>query len=317
MTFQPAQFKMSDAQINSFRRWVKKPMDCVINALELIGALDGRNADLMRIAAGDKGLQKDQIENVFTYLFPSNKWDFFGYSDIKKLEHYTMNIMDPGHVIFCGYYGHNASVNAQIGHVFLIGKDASGIVKYMDPQIGAHGTICDLRNPACYSHIENKSQYFILQYSGKSGLVGGKKRRKKSAKKRRSPRRRSSASRLRRKASSRSRRRRRMSGGKRRRSRRRSKRKASSRSRRRKKWNPSSYRKRLRSPCFLDANQKKYPVCDREGKMTCKGLSAARKRATLVASTKSVRRSARRSARKVEKRATRLQKKMKCGSKRR
>jgi hypothetical protein len=73
----------------------------------------------------------------------------------------------------------------------------------------------------------------------------------------------------------------------------------------------------LRSPCFLDAKQKKYPVCDREGKMTCKGLSAARKRATLVASTKSVRRSARRSARKVEKRATRLQKKMKCGSKRR
>ena len=128
---------MSDAQITSFRRWVKKPMDCVINALELIGALDGRNADLMRIASGDKGLQKDQIEHVFTYLFPSNKWDFFGYSDIKKLEHYTLNIMQPGHVIFCGYYGHNASVNAQIGHVFLIGKDSSGIVKYMDPQIGA------------------------------------------------------------------------------------------------------------------------------------------------------------------------------------
>ena len=39
MTFKPSEFKMSDAQIYSFRRWVKKPMDCVINALELIGAL--------------------------------------------------------------------------------------------------------------------------------------------------------------------------------------------------------------------------------------------------------------------------------------
>jgi len=38
MSYQPAQFKMSDQQIFSFKRWVKKPMDCVINALELIGA---------------------------------------------------------------------------------------------------------------------------------------------------------------------------------------------------------------------------------------------------------------------------------------
>ena len=213
MTFKPAEFKMSDAQIHSFRRWVKKPMDCVINALELIGALDDRNADLMRIAAGDTGLQKDQIENIFSYLFPSNKWDFFGYSDIKKLEHFAMNIMQPGHVIFCGYYGHNASVNAQIGHVFLIGKDHAGQIKYMDPQIGNGGTICNLvGNDTCYGYIKDKSQYFILQYTGKTGLVGGRKRK--------SPRR--------------SARRRRVSGGRRRRRRRRkSKSKSKSRRRRR------------------------------------------------------------------------------------
>ena len=185
MSYQPAQFKMNDQQIFSFKRWVKKPMDCVINALELMGALDGRNADLMRIAVGDKGLQKDQIESMFSYLFPTNKWDFFGYTDIKLLEHFTMNIMEPGRVIFCGYYGHNVSVNAQIGHVFLIGKDSAGNVLYMDPQVGANGIICNLMEPTCYSHIQNKNQYFILQYSGQSGLIGGKRR---ASKKRRSSR---------------------------------------------------------------------------------------------------------------------------------
>jgi hypothetical protein len=203
MTFKPAEFKMSDAQIHSFRRWVKKPMDCVINALELIGALDGRNADLMRIAAGDSGLEKDQIENIFSYLFPSNKWDFFGYSDIKKLEHFAVNIMQPGRVIFCGYYGHNASVNAQIGHVFLIGKNQSGQIKYMDPQIG-NGTICNIQgNDTCYSYIADKSRYFILQYSGKSGLVGGRKRKSPRRRRRRSKRRSKSKSRRRRRRRSR------------------------------------------------------------------------------------------------------------------
>ena len=193
-------------------------MDCVINALELMGALDGRNADLMRIAVGDKGLQKDQIESIFSYLFPTNKWDFFGYTDIKMLEHFTMNIMEPGHVIFCGYYGHNASVNAQIGHVFLIGKDSAGNVLYMDPQVGANGIICNLMDPTCYSHIQNKNQYFILQYSGQAGLVGGKrvasrkrhsshKKKRRARSRRRSRRRKRRSPRKSRKSRSRSRRR--------------------------------------------------------------------------------------------------------------
>jgi hypothetical protein len=179
MTWKPATFKMSDAQIYSFKRWVVKPMDCVINALELIGALDGSNADLMRIAAGDNGLQKDQIENIFRYLFPSNKWDFFGYSDIKKLEEFAINYMEPGRVVFCGYYGHNTSVNSEIGHVFLIGKDKYGQILYMDPQIGGNW-ICNLiGNPECYDYLKDKNQYFILQHSGPTtGLAGGGRKRK-------------------------------------------------------------------------------------------------------------------------------------------
>ena len=66
--FRPAEFEMTDTLINGFRRQIPKPMDCVINALQLMGALSSKCAELMRIVAGDGGFQKDQIEKDQNFI---------------------------------------------------------------------------------------------------------------------------------------------------------------------------------------------------------------------------------------------------------
>jgi len=46
-------------------------------------------------------------------------------------------------------------------------------------------------------------------------------------------------------------------------------------------WNPSKYRHRLPSRCFLARKERKYPICNSSGNVTCKGLIAAYSRASL------------------------------------
>ena len=47
-----------DENINKFGRAIKKPKDCVINALEIIGIINTTDADIMRIVVGDNGIGK-------------------------------------------------------------------------------------------------------------------------------------------------------------------------------------------------------------------------------------------------------------------
>ena len=133
-------------------------------------------------------------------------------------------------------------------------------------------------------------------------LLGGRRRRspRRSRRRRKSPRR----SRRRRKSPRRSRRRRKSPrrSKRRRKSPRRSKRRRKSRSSKRrrksprrskKKWRPGSYRNRLKASCFLDPKRRKYPICNKNGKVTCQGVKAAKSRAAMVAGTRNAKKSLR------------------------
>jgi len=76
-------------------------------------------------------------------------------------------------------------------------------------------------------------------------------------------------------------------------------------------WNPSKYRHRLPSRCFLARKERKYPICNSSGNVTCKGLIAAYSRASLerkgAKNTKS-----RTMARKVRESAKRKRKSLGC-----
>ena len=149
-----AQFYISNENLLNFKRYVKKPYDCVINALEIIGILNGTNADLMRIAVGDTGLDIYQIENIFSYIEPSFHWRFVRYSNIKTLVEFCFQTLKPSMVIFCGY------LKGDFRHVFLIGKTNQMEIKYIDPQLNL---FCNLKSKKCYTNIHDAQEYYILQ----------------------------------------------------------------------------------------------------------------------------------------------------------
>ncbi len=189
MGYDVAQFIFTDGAIKKFRRWVKKPRDCVINAMELLGILDEQNADIARILIGDVGAQIKQIEDIFTIVEPAHNWNFFKFTNIQTLAQFTTHELKPQHAIFCGYTGDE-------GHVFLIAKGNLGggrakkskvrksrkskvrnsqksgatggyndnKVYYIDPQVDA---VCNLDIPKCFNFIDKKNAYFILQHQPK------------------------------------------------------------------------------------------------------------------------------------------------------
>lgn len=154
MTYLVSQFPITDQNLLLFKRFVNKPMDCVINALEILFILEHNSADLMRIVVGDQGITIKQIEEIFKYMYSQHRWRFFRYTNIETLSRFCQGELVPGHVIFCGYNFKGFK------HVFLIGKKLDGSVMYIDP---ARYTFCDLSSEECYRYIKDAEEYYILQ----------------------------------------------------------------------------------------------------------------------------------------------------------
>lgn len=158
--FEIASFFITNDNLTSFKRLVAKPNDCVINALQLLNILDEKAAHLMRIAVGDIGLTEEQIQETFSYIYPTFEWRFIRYTNIKTLENYCFSELQPSHVIFCGYRMYNPRKKNYLRHVFLIGKDQNNTIVYIDPQINVY---CDLKHADCFHYIRDATDYYILQ----------------------------------------------------------------------------------------------------------------------------------------------------------
>lgn len=154
MTFTISTFQISDENLSKFKRFVRKPNDCVINALQTLHIIDQRTADLLRIAAGDAGLLREQIQELFSYLYDLYQWRFVRYTNLNTLVDYCTKELPPSRVIFCGY------ASKADGHVFLIGKDNYRRIVYIDI---AHNVVCDLSTRDCFRHIAGAPHYYILQ----------------------------------------------------------------------------------------------------------------------------------------------------------
>lgn len=154
------QFPITDENIVGFNRHIASPMDCFINALQIIGLLDNLTANVMRISSsGRTGFAKEEIESIFL-LWKGTNFDFKNDTDYNRFSRTIFENLQPGHVCFCGY---SVTVtNESFSHVFLIGRYANGTLVYIDPQIP---TICDLNTQECQNLIQNKSLYYILYNS--------------------------------------------------------------------------------------------------------------------------------------------------------
>jgi len=147
-----SQFTMTDERIQNFKRFVKSPRDCFINAMQLMGMIDTTAANILRISfAGELGFKKEQIELIFT-LKTSKPFKFYQ-MNYEKFSDTIKNKLEAGNVVFAGY----------TGHVFLIGKTYNGDILYIDPQTEVG--ICNLSDENCEKLIQNKSDYFLMYHT--------------------------------------------------------------------------------------------------------------------------------------------------------
>lgn len=179
-----AEFRITDQHLQNFKRLIKKPMDCVINALEIIGVIDNTHADIIRICMGDVGLSSYQITEIFQYMKPKYQWDFMRIK-LKALIEYCQKNLKRGHVLFCGYeapYTVDVQIRRDIKtsskknkscpivtrtrtkdsrrHVFLIGKSSDGKLVLIDKSIPV---VCDLSDPLCEKHLITATSFYILK----------------------------------------------------------------------------------------------------------------------------------------------------------
>jgi hypothetical protein len=147
-----SQFIMTDERIQNFKRFVKSPRDCFINAMLLMGMIDNTAANILRISfAGELGFMKEQIELIFT-LKTSKPFKFYQ-MNYEKFSDTIKNTLKAGNVVFAGY----------TGHVFLIGKTYNGDILYIDPhtEVG----ICNLSDENCEKSIQNKGDYYLMYHT--------------------------------------------------------------------------------------------------------------------------------------------------------
>lgn len=142
-----SQFQITDQQILNFKSIVTtSQMDCFINALQILGYVDVKTANMMRISsAGRTGFTQEEIEKIFIVVQGYN-FDFKSTSSPAEFSTWISAHLQPGHVVFAGYEG-------LVNHVYLIGRFQNGQIVYIDPQAG---TICDLTTPACLQYISQQ-----------------------------------------------------------------------------------------------------------------------------------------------------------------
>jgi hypothetical protein len=150
-----SQFKISDRNITEFKRYLKKPMDCVINALQIFGILDNISANIIRISCvGENGFTTEQIEKIFMFVLGQK----FHYKSMTNYDDFVRNIeetLSPGHGVFAGYAD-------EYGHVFIIARRLDGVIMMIDPQLNM---ICEIND--CQNQIPQESTYFLLHHSPK------------------------------------------------------------------------------------------------------------------------------------------------------
>lgn len=147
-----SQFKITDEQLLGFKRTAPTPMDCFINALQIIGVIDNITANIMRLSsAGKSGFTSEEIEKIFIFLSGHNH-DFKATGSSQEFSEWISKNLVPGHVVFAGHEGGN-------NHVYLIGRTIDATIVYIDPQLGI---LCDLSSEECQGYLKNNRVYRLM-----------------------------------------------------------------------------------------------------------------------------------------------------------
>ena len=154
-------FPICEKNLKEFSRLSAHPTDCIINALEIINAIDKQSAGIMRIIIEPDvtGITSEIIQSIFSFLYTTNIWHFKEYDNYFKFENRIVNDTFPlEHVIFCGITLYNG-----LNHTFLIGRDIIGNYFIIDGQIP--NMICNLNYDInCYNNLKNCRKWYVLEF---------------------------------------------------------------------------------------------------------------------------------------------------------
>ena len=149
------QYPITDADLLGFKRIKNSPMDCAINALQIMRIITAQVGNLLRITSiGTKhGLTESEIAKIFI-LHKGHNYSFAKASTFEEFAKEINKTLEKGHVCFAGYTHPTGG-----GHVIVIGRQFDGKIVLIDPQQKLY---CDLEKAACVAHIEGKPSYHLL-----------------------------------------------------------------------------------------------------------------------------------------------------------
>lgn len=152
------EIKISDQNLCNFRRYMNSQMDCLINAMQLMGLIDSKAANLVRISSAGTttGFTIEQISSIF--ILYTNKFCLFRQMANFNAFATQLTKINPGTVALGGY------TTEGLSHVFLIGKTIGGEMVYIDPR-ETISTYCNLSEQQCLNILSNKNLYYLLYHN--------------------------------------------------------------------------------------------------------------------------------------------------------
>jgi len=156
-----AQFAMNDQTVASYNSVCHLKTDCSINVFQLLGLIDAKTANLMRITdVGEGGMSTDQIAKIFTLYTGHNMTFLIGAADIGRLIDIALGALHPGKAMVV--YMRKMDPTKQ-AHVVLIAKAANGEPLMIDPQLSR--SISNIQSPEAHAILGNWDFFKILYVS--------------------------------------------------------------------------------------------------------------------------------------------------------
>jgi len=119
----------TEKAIKEFKREIKTSMDCVTNALQILGVIDEKSADIIRIITTEQGLDEQQIQGIFNYIRPTKIHKFIRFTN-RDIVVGQLSQMDTSgsNVVFAGIEYQNGTK-----HVYVLERSKNGMFNVIEP----------------------------------------------------------------------------------------------------------------------------------------------------------------------------------------
>lgn len=157
-----AQFVIRDENISTYSKTTVNKMTCFIDSLQFLRIISPEIAGLLRITPGGKnGFDDEDVEKTMISIFKNN-FEFKAYEKRQEWLSVITHFLLPGHATIAGYS--EMDNGRLVGHIFVLGRNTSQQVFYLDPNTCTFTTdnnILNINNIDLFK-IKKGKKFFIL-----------------------------------------------------------------------------------------------------------------------------------------------------------